>query len=581
MRKALFTVLLLSFPFLCLRAQQVVANQNGKCGYMDANGNMLVPYKYDFISDFADNGTAIVKKGSKFGMIDTTGTEILPLKYTEIGNETNGLRIVKNKDKQGLITADGKLLHKPQYAFIYPFNSQGIAKVVVKKGKKAKMLDFNNTYALLSNTGKEIYRGKGYQLHLLDYNQPYQSIYEIESDTLNLSSGYFCNLKTDVFYNLQGEQVLNKNIRESLYKQLFGNSASQKKAAKWVTNKEITPFSNDIAALYYSQQTDKEHAVEAAAYFDLKNQRLLWNAKSTYHKVWDKKDRKWTGEKDSIKVSLLNFSDGFGIVSVTGHIDAGNCDILVNKEGKEVGRYKVKSCYPYKFGYMVKADDKTGLYGVLDTTQQEVIPFEYWQCKTAVNKYGMWACKHKDNKWGMVTVDGKEIIPFLYDNIVQWPFEELMYVRKNGKWGAYERDSMILDCLYDSLYSYMDNSFVYKYGDLYGVYSLTTHALSDAHDGYEGCYIADSAYHDSQMREFYILDSKGVKFYGYLDGFGQKVIPFMFTDRGLAYEAYRLYRDKPTREFSSIDRYRLRLYLSRRSRTYTLEQTVPAADWDY
>ena len=221
-----------------------------------------------------------------------------------------------------------------------------------------------------------------------------------------------------------------------------------------------------------------------------------------------------------------------------------------------------------------------GKYGLMDTYQRLTVPYKYSQVKTAVNQKGMWAVSD-GNHWGAVDTDDKPLIPFQFDKITQWKRGDVFFVHKDNKWGAYQWNKEIVTCVYDSLYSYYDNSFVYKYGNQYGMYSIANHTMSPTHDGYENCYIADTVYHDSQLRMFYLLDKDGVKTYGFLNGFGQKAIPFMFTDKDQAYKAYYYLRDKPVREYNKTDRFRLRLYLTRRSRTYKLNSTIPTTEWDY
>jgi len=46
--------------------------KNGKCGFVDLNGNIIIPYVYDDARDF-ENGLARVTKGKRSGLIDKAG----------------------------------------------------------------------------------------------------------------------------------------------------------------------------------------------------------------------------------------------------------------------------------------------------------------------------------------------------------------------------------------------------------------------------------------------------------------------------------------------------------------------------
>ena len=172
-------------------------------------------------------------------------------------------------------------------------------------------------------------------------------------------------------------------------------------------------------------------------------------------------------------------------------------------------------------------------------------------------------------------------MPHRYDEVRAMPDSRISFFRIGAKWGAYDGDSLILECIYDSLYSYFEGVFTYCYGEQYGMYSSINHYMSPTHDGYEGIFTADSTYHGGQMRKFFIINKKGIKFYGFLNAYGQKAVPFMFTDRDQAAEAYIILRSQPVKTFSRLDRLRMRLRLSRLTRTYSLSAKVPDADWDY
>ena len=54
--------------------------QNGKCGYINKEGELVIPYLYDSISNF-DGEYAAVKKDGKYGLINTKGETVIPFEY--------------------------------------------------------------------------------------------------------------------------------------------------------------------------------------------------------------------------------------------------------------------------------------------------------------------------------------------------------------------------------------------------------------------------------------------------------------------------------------------------------------------
>ena len=65
--------------------------KNGKFGYIDKNGQEVIPFIYDIGGDFND-GLACVEKDGKYGYIDKTGDEVIPIIYDLGDHFSEGLR---------------------------------------------------------------------------------------------------------------------------------------------------------------------------------------------------------------------------------------------------------------------------------------------------------------------------------------------------------------------------------------------------------------------------------------------------------------------------------------------------------
>lgn len=559
---------------------EVVASKSGRCGYKDSQGNLIIPYKYDYIGNFSEQGIAVVKKGHQFGLVNNRGVEVLPPKYDAIGQFDGGVAILTLKNKQGLVTATGQLIHKPEYEFIYPFNSMGVAKAFVKKKSKEAMDSPEVIWALVNRNGKEIYRGKAEEICLYKHDEKgYYPMHENNADTIDVTSGYFYSTKENACYDLDGQQVLNDKIRATIYKNAFGKKSNPKQSlvSMGLSDIEYNP-SDNVQCLLYSKKKDKSSGERCVIYYDLKNQQIIWSG--SYDIV---KKRLYTLAPEQwfpvgLKYTPHSSHEGFAVISVSGSA-SGDQDIVINRQGKQVGTYAYQGCCDFKNGFMVVRDDEYN-YGLVNKAQELVIPYTYQGSTVSVNKFGYWAVQ-KGELWGVVNTSGQTIVPFEFDDIRQMENRDVVFVMKDYKWGAYEQDKKILDCIFDDLFSFIDETFVYQYGDEFGLYCMITHELSPSHDAYEGCYIADAELHGNQMRRFYILGKENVKLYGYLDGFGNKVVPFMFTDVKQAAAAYFYYRDKPTQKFDDLEKFRARLRFSRRSRVYNLNSFVAETEWDY
>lgn len=102
-------------------------NENGISYYIDKNGKSFFKnFKFDYdYNGFHDNRSAF-KLNNKFGFIDTNGEIIIPPKYDEIRNFNDGEKIcqVKVNGKWGAININGEYILKPDYDYVSSFNEK-------------------------------------------------------------------------------------------------------------------------------------------------------------------------------------------------------------------------------------------------------------------------------------------------------------------------------------------------------------------------------------------------------------------------------------------------------------------------
>jgi hypothetical protein len=86
-------------------------NLHEKYGFVDTEGNEVVPLKYDWVGIFSE-GRAWVKLNNKYGFVDTEGNVVIPVKYDWCGNFSEGIAWVTveiNGERiKGEIDLDGK-----------------------------------------------------------------------------------------------------------------------------------------------------------------------------------------------------------------------------------------------------------------------------------------------------------------------------------------------------------------------------------------------------------------------------------------------------------------------------------------
>ncbi|WP_230659561.1 WG repeat-containing protein [Psychrobacter sp. I-STPA10] len=114
--------------------------KDDKYGFIDKQGKVVIPFEYDMSSSFSE-GTALVIKNDRFIFINKLGKEVLNLDYDEVGIFSEGLVAVKKNNKIGFINNSGKIIIPIEYDEVGVF-SQGI--VEVKKNGKWGLIDKEN-----------------------------------------------------------------------------------------------------------------------------------------------------------------------------------------------------------------------------------------------------------------------------------------------------------------------------------------------------------------------------------------------------------------------------------------------------
>lgn len=114
--------------------------KGGLWGAIDKNGQLVLPCKYDMLLPF-ENGTAIVREGSKRGIINSEGKCVVPIIYDDVEKIWNDVSIVTIDEKKGFVTTSG-ITVDCKYTEIIPF---GINNVTPFKD--------NNSWGLISKTG--------------------------------------------------------------------------------------------------------------------------------------------------------------------------------------------------------------------------------------------------------------------------------------------------------------------------------------------------------------------------------------------------------------------------------------------
>jgi hypothetical protein len=175
--------------------------QNGKIGYIDLSGNLIIPVQYETFPNspakgqFNSNLTVIKFKG-KYGVIDKNGRVILTATFNDIGDISPLMAFSKGKG-WGYTDLLGKVIIQPIYSYAESFVSgtaivelNGMQGVIDSRGAVLLPLQYKS----VTRIGKDFFLvsdGSKYGLFTLKADQllpmEFNSIRQVDKDMLVLS----------------------------------------------------------------------------------------------------------------------------------------------------------------------------------------------------------------------------------------------------------------------------------------------------------------------------------------------------------------------------------------------------------
>lgn len=115
---------------------RVLVTKDFKCGFVDFEGNEVIPLTYDSVHEFTD-GLSLACIDDKYGYIDVDGNVIIELKYRVAEPFMHGLAPVKEDGNYYYINKSGQKQFDQEYKLAGRFSSSGYAKITTLDGENA------------------------------------------------------------------------------------------------------------------------------------------------------------------------------------------------------------------------------------------------------------------------------------------------------------------------------------------------------------------------------------------------------------------------------------------------------------
>ena len=555
----------------------IKVNDKGKAGYVDANGNEVVPCKYDAAYPF-ENEFAKVMKGEKFGLIDKMGNEVVSTKWDELDyDEVYHIYRVKSGKKYGLLDNSGNELLKAAYTYISPFNCYGKA-LLASGGKSTADTKTKKNYLFAAQYGVLNADGS------IAIPVKFKGLYDISKDVNSGTVGegkvaerriyYFGDTLTSdckyMAFDTKGPStVLGKlGMVDSV-----GNQVVKPLGNILALTKLFLPHGGMVRCYDYLRKTSNYEI----SYIDLATQRRMKvgttkNGSTTYQEATDYMDDiaavangdTWAfidHNGNTVKSGYKSIAKGTACGIWRGHMPDGRCDFF-DTEGKAMfdGEGYVDAFFPRtqkgtdtEF-LAIKKGEK---WGLIDRDNHVKLPFEY--DKMIDSRYG-YVPVMKDNKWGLLSLDNKVIVPIAYADVTTANMKNpsAVYVKQSDQlWHVYNlAQQKAMGKGYASVGYFQDGLAWGRPSDMKITDNYVNRALNNGNEVVANAFA-------------YVIDDKGEELIS---------VPMPVSKMD---EIYQVVRKKGNRPLSQNEMKELQLKLSVRLRHYLMDSQIAETDWDY
>lgn len=418
------------------------AKLNGKFGFIDRKGKVIIPFEYETESHFYKCGLAEVRKNNKYGFIDKSGKVIIPLEFEKVrDNKADEFVCAMKNGKWAFFSCEGKQLTEFEFD-----------QITESPYSESSYTYFENGLCLVKKNGKLGYLNSNFQT-VIPFGK-YQ-----ESKTFDLSKRAVVKSKGKYgLINAMDEFILEPKFQSIEYFKYPSGRYKVKNANKYAIidsiGDEILPFQySEIIPNYFQIDTLKKGILILKS-INGKSSVTDYNGKVLIPEKYDNIEK--FEVEDNFSYAIVQKNEKYGLINYLNEIaipiendlikkrrwfdylivEKDNFQGLYTKAGKEIISKKYNEIDPCFYNendrFIVRLND---LFGIIDINQNVIIPIEFESISNWV-EYGPDA--HfviKNKKHGLLDREGKVIIPPVYDEILV-NNSKLIKVDKNGLFGT-------------------------------------------------------------------------------------------------------------------------------------------------
>lgn len=430
---------------------------NHRCGLATGSGHLITNIAYNEIR-YETPGSIYLRQGDKWGMCDISGTLIVPVKYDDVSYYANLIAMVKLGTKWNVLDCKNGELSQRNYDMVYKLttgvqtDNSMIKGYYVQKGDKWGYIDsFGNVVIELKyealdkfdelGRARVIYNGKfgvvdcGGAVIIPPAYDYLDAFGETDITVAQIGDKYgVINDKFEVVVPFKYDYIYSFNNNPATVALIDGKYGIISSSGEQLTEFEYThmeEFRNGYALAFkdgYGYLNLSGEEVIEPVHSDVKQGTAL--------SIFLKKDSSWAlftpdGQNLTgfIYASAGVFSNGLSAVSVD--TASGRLYGYVNDSGDVVIPFIYTAALDFKYGKAIVTKGKYS--GIIDIEGNTVIPFVYTGFNSSYD-YNVIAAADENSKWGLISFRNEKLCAFEYDYIFE--FEDgYAYTIKNHLYG--------------------------------------------------------------------------------------------------------------------------------------------------